>query len=401
MAPRRDWRFADEADQFLHATLRKLVADIEAFEETEVAAVEQRLTWASRVEDLTITRYRDRWNEARLAILKADGTTASKLYGESSIGLEPQLGLVPIGMNPRSKLWEFYHLRSGWDAGREGDLAKLPIPRHGEDGKLEMTGRGIVFVLIPGGKFFMGGQKDRTDTPNYDPEIVAGSDEGPVREVELAPYFLSKYELTQGQWARLTGGDYPSWYRLGRDYNGIPVLIGDTHPVEQIDWTTCDELLKRYELLLPTEAQWERGCRGGTATPFFCGAAPRSLEGFANVLDETAKNVPPVWIGGVAFDDHFKGPAPVGTYDPNGFGLHDVHGNLWEWCRDWFGPYTNPARPGDGMRDPGPAADFRVGRGGSFQHTTRAARSSHRDPTAPAIRSLNLGVRPAREITPR
>jgi len=244
----------------------------------------------------------------------------------------------------------------------------------------------------------MGAQSRDENAPNYDP--AADRDAGPVRTVELAPYFLSKYELTQGQWARLTGGEYPSWFKLGNKYTGMPVRVGDSHPVEQVSWDMCDALLARHGLLLPTEAQWERGCRGGTSTPWCTGGTPKSLEGFANVLDQTGQKVPPVWPGGEAFDDRFKGPAPVGTYDPNAFGLCDVHGNVWEWCRDWFGPYTNPPNPGDGLRDPGPGSGDRVNRGGSCHSPARHMRAAVRLHYAPAIRSSYLGVRPAREITP-
>jgi len=164
-----------------------------------------------------------------------------------------------------------------------------------------------------------------------------------------------------------------------------------------VSWPMCDQLFTRHGLILPTEAQWERGCRGGTSTPWFTGDRPQGLEGFANVLDETGRSVPPRWEGGEAFDDHFKEAAPVGTYGPNPFGLYDVHGNVFEWCREWFGRYFSPPRAGDGLLQPGPS-NTRAVRGGDYRSAARPARSSQRHQLAPSAQGGNVGVRPAREI---
>ena len=386
------------ADLFLRDTLQTLVADIEAFAGNEVPSVKQRLIWAERVEQLTIERHRDRWNEARLAILAADGRVASALYSGERIELQPQLGLVPIGMNPQSKLWEFYHLRSAWNPDEQSDPAAIEIPTPNASGRFDMEGRGIVFVLIPGGRFWMGAQRDDQRDRNFD--RYAGDEEGPVHEVQLAPYFLAKHELTQGQWARLAGGAYPSWFKVGQTYPGLPNAVSDSHPVEQVSWIMGNELLARYALELPTEAQWENACRAGTSTPWFTGREPGSLEGFANVLDQTGARVPPAWPGGESFDDGHKGPARVGTFAPNVFGLHDMHGNVSEWCRDWYGVYSSATRPGDGLRKVRSAQNARVNRGGDYPNAARRARSAYRNLNAPTIRYDNLGVRPARAIAP-
>jgi len=389
---------SDDADQFLLATLSKLITDIGDFAKHTVPAVERRLAWAERIEQSTLERHAKKWNEARLAILAADGITASKLYAEVPFELKPQMGLVPIGMNPRSKLWEFYHLRSAADVAKVDDPATIEIPTFDASGEIAMSGRGIVFVLIPGGKFFMGAQNGDEADPNFDAGAL--SNEAPVREVELAPYFLAKHELTQGQWARLSGGQHPSYYQLGSERPGMPVPIGDSHPVETVSWTMCAELLRRHGLVFPTEAQWEYACRAGTPTPWSTGREPRSLEGHANVLDRTGQNVPPVWAGGEAFDDRFKGPAPVGTYEPNPLGLYDMHGNVWEWCRDWYAEFTLAPRKGDGLRQPDPSIGARVFRGGSFRDPAALSRAAVRYGQPPELRGPRIGVRPARAIDP-
>jgi formylglycine-generating enzyme required for sulfatase activity len=320
--------------------------------------------------------------------------TASELYADSDLELAPQMGLVPIGMNPRSKLWEFYHLRSAWDADGRNSPASIEIPEHNETGMIDMDDRGIVFVLIPGGRFLVGAQSRTQSAPNYDSETRLDT----VREVELGPFLLAKHELTQGQWARLNGGEYPSYLKLGAMFDGIPVPISDSHPVEQVSWPMCQELLGRYGLLIPTEVQWERGCRAGTSTQWFTGSKSNSLEGYANVRDRTGQNVPPVWSGGEEFDDWFKGPAPVGTYGPNPFGLCDVHGNVAEWCGESIGNLDADAPMGEESSDAAAASNVRVGRGGGYSSPGVVAGVNSRRPYAVAIRDIGLGVRPARDL---
>ena len=391
---RRDWEFEDDADQFLHTTLRELVRGIEAFKALEMRGVERRLAWADRVEELTITAHRDRWEAARLAILGANGTTASERYAVSPIELKPQVGLVPIGMNPQSKLWEFYHLRSGWDGDESGDAAQLQIPEHAADGQVDMTGSGIVFVLIPGGTFWMGAQSTAPGAPNFD--AWAGANEGPVREVEIAPFFVSKYELTRGQWLRMTG----SLDELGKRANDAGGFVGDTHPVEQVGHEVCSGMLMQHGLVLPTEAQWERACRATTSTPWSTGPTRDTLEGYVNLLDWTGTNQPPKWPGGESFDDHFKASAPVGMFQPNAFGLHDMHGNVVEWCQDRHSSYEVTPQAGDGLRDPRAASSHHVFRGGCYLNYSRDVRSSVRPPDAPPSRFAILGLRPARQVLP-
>ncbi|MCA8974663.1 MAG: SUMF1/EgtB/PvdO family nonheme iron enzyme, partial [Planctomycetes bacterium] len=95
-----------------------------------------------------------------------------------------------------------------------------------------------------------------------------------------------------------------------------------------------------------------------------------------------------------------KGPAPVGTFAPNAFGLHDVHGNQWEWCQDWFGRYDYAPRAGDGRREPELHEIIRASRGGGHQDHAALARSAYRAYRAPNTRSQNLGLRPARPVLP-
>lgn len=136
--------------------------------------------------------------------------------------------------------------------------------------------------------------------------------------------------------------------------------------------------------------------RAGTDSPWFTGADPEDLKGFANIRDVTAGTIEPKWRGGVSFDDGHKGIARAGTFGPNGWGLHDVHGNVWEWVRDRFGRASLPLRARDGERTPGPARQSRVARGGSYISPVRETRVSRRFHDGSTFRHASLGVRPAR-----
>jgi formylglycine-generating enzyme required for sulfatase activity len=166
------------------------------------------------------------------------------------------------------------------------------------------------------------------------------------------------------------------------------------HPVEQVSWTECREALRRLDLVLPTEAQWEYGARGGTTTPWWSGADAASLR-FAGNLGDRSR-------GGddtEPWDDGHPSHAPVGSFAPNPFGLYDVTGNVLEWCRDECGPYVE-FNPGDGLLVL-PELDrltSYTARGGSFYYPSRYARMAVRAGYTPGSAIAALGVRPARSI---
>ena len=383
---RSTWSFADQGDQFIHDTLALLVTELREFaagNHSTLVQVREHLEWASSVEKLSISDHERLWEQARWSITKADGQNASERYGEHPIELDPQIGLVPIGMNPRTRLWEFYHLRSAGDPRMIPENDKEACIAVGEH-------TGIVFVLIPGGTFVMGAQKDDVDDANY--YELAQDDEKP-HEVRVKPYFLARHQMTQAQWKRLSGGEEPSFYREGQDIRGDRRPIMLTRPVEQVSWTMCQKLLAHHGLALPTEEQWEYGCRAGTETPWSTGLKAKTLSGFANIADATAKGARVYWDSEESVVSEHVDTAPVGFYKANEFGLHDMHGNVWEWCQDSYHPQY-------GAPEGGPSST-RVYRGGSFRNVAEYARSALRHYSAPSNRTSFLGLRPARGITAR
>ncbi len=381
----------EKAERFLSDTLSALAQDVETFRTAEVASVRERLAWARRAGELSIERHRDRWTLARQALLRADGDTASLLYARPPVDLSPQLDLVPIGMNPSTRLWEFYHVRSAEDPTR--------IPTHGPDGTIEVTeGTGIVFVLIPAAAFVMGAQAADRDGPNHD--LAARPDESPVHEVVLAPFFLARHEITQAQWRRLSERGRPSFYAPGFSTEAMNAAVTPAHPVESVSWSECATLMEHHGLVLPTEAQWEHGCRATTCSPWWTGNERDSLRGAANIADRSAITAGAPWAQVVDWpdlDDGFLLHAPGDTLRPNAFGLHHVHGNVAEWCLDSYGGYDLPVRAGDGLRQ-APPSDMRVARGASFFSNSASARCAHRISTKASFHSNSVGVRAARPL---
>jgi formylglycine-generating enzyme required for sulfatase activity len=393
---RWDYAFADPAQRFLHETLTDLDQKLERFARVAVPAVEQRLRWAKALSTLSQAHPHARvsWADARAAIARADDVVASKLYVGKSIELrdEDVIGLVPIGMNPVTKLWEFYDLRSAWDGA--ADPRTMSIPQHAADGSIAVTGdMGIVFVLLPGGESTLGSSA-RTTSPYYDPLRF---DNETLHKVDLAPFFLARHEITKGQWLRLTFGEEPSHYTVGKRYPGNPEPIGYAHPVEQVSWQMCQTLFGQQGLCLPTEAQWEYACRAGTTTRYWAGANSKDLAGCANITDQTSERYQPKWDKPSGeFDDGRVSLGPVGSYRANPFGLFDMHGNVAEWCRCSYGDYGTE-RPGDGFRSPGiPAPTLWIYRGGSFSNSVSEAGAASRSGSAVDYRFGNLGVRAAR-----
>lgn len=212
------------------------------------------------------------------------------------------------------------------------------------------------FVLIKPGSFEMG-------------SVTHDLDERPVRTVNITqPFYIGRFEVTQAQWVRVMG-ENPSFFK------------GDNLPVDSVSWNDCQKFLSALRkkngrnVALPTEAQWENACRAGTKTQW----------GFGD--DQAGLDVHAWHAGNAERTTH-----PVGQKKPNAWGLHDMHGNVYEWCADWYseGPYpsdhtTNPIGPKTGLR--------RALRGGAWIYVPENLRSADRGFSPPDYRSNEVGLR--------
>ena len=378
----RTWSFASTKDAWLHGLLSDLVQRLDTFAAPAsgtMASVRERLAFARMAAARMVGDDAEAWRQAIDDIVQGDR------YPElRANGFRPQVGLVPLGRDPGSGLHEFLDL-----ATHDG-----PIPARGADGSLPLAAdSGVVLVLIPGGSFRMGAQREDESAPNFD--RLARADDGPVHEVTVASFFLAKHELTQAQWMRLDGGTNPSYFYFGLVVNGQRVT--KRHPVEQVEWSEGRRVLHHAGLQYPTEEQWEYATRAGSDTLWSFGNDGLELHRFANFADRSTKDLP---VQVTNLDDAHTFTAPVGSFAANPFGLHDVHGNVSEWCSDLFrtsyresGPIPQPLTA-DGSQDP----RRRATRGGAWASAPIRLRSAFREFVRGNAMSAKLGVRPAREI---
>jgi serine/threonine protein kinase/formylglycine-generating enzyme required for sulfatase activity len=377
MSEPRNFRFRDIEDQWQHDTIAKLVEGIESLTQDDpsraaitIRSVTERLAFAERVARDTVDAARERWDAAIASI--ANERECPAYHG---LRITPQLGLIPVGRDASSGLWEFGHLESG------------TIPERDGTGKLRLAEKcGIVFVLIPGGPFTMGSPTGETDH----------RDDERMHEVALAPFFVSKFEMTQGQWETSVGGN-PSYYRALETHASTRATFQS--PVESVSWKDCTDGLRKLGLALPTEAQWECAARGGTRSAWWTGDDRESLRGKVNIADQAAKRSGAQWeeiADWPDFDDGFSATAPAGTFPANPFGVHEILGNVWEWCREPYGAYGTE-RPGDGER-PDPPSNSYLLRGGGFDYSARFTRCALRFIVNPDLHEDATGVRPVRAL---
>jgi len=207
--------------------------------------------------------------------------------------------------------------------------------------------------------------------------------------------------MTQGQWLHISGMnpslDNPDTYDPDWSSTGAPGSL--LHPVERVSWEDCVAMGTKLGLVLPSEAQWEYAARCGTTTPWWTGETPQSTEGALNVADkrraETDRGLCDTWL-----NDGYVSHAPIGSYRANPFGLHDILGNVWEWCLDSYdeGFYLVSARV-----DPVSVSSLwpaRSARGGGYTDPISSARSSQRVDGSPDRHEQYTGLRLARAVEP-
>lgn len=242
-------------------------------------------------------------------------------------------------------------------------IAKTGCNKDSKPTKEDITNSiGMKLTYIPSGTFWMG-RRDRTDVNQW-----------PRHSVRLTRgFYISTTEVTQDQWSQVT--ESHPWAGMGN------VKEGGDYPVIYISWDMaaafCDVLSEKEgrHYRLPTEAEWEYACRAGTRTAYSFGDDVAQLGDYA-------------WFRANTSNDEYA--HAVAKKKPNPWGLYDIHGNVWEWCSDWYGDYpegpvTNPHGPGSG--------DSHVMRGGSWFGGSEECKSTVRPRTSSDNGMGNVGFR--------
>jgi formylglycine-generating enzyme required for sulfatase activity len=251
-------------------------------------------------------------------------------------------------------------------------------------------------VWIPPGTFVMGSPTNEADRE------VTGDDETQHTVTLTQGFYMGKYAVTQGEYLALMGNN-PSFFTT-RDWNGNPIPPDLNRPVETVSWDVatnyCAHLTVQEQAAgrlpvgwvyrLPTESEREYACRAGTTTAFHYGSGLRG--GMANFYDyyEYDAAIGDIYVSNPTVPWLARTTA-VGSYAPNAWGLYDMHGNVWEWCRDWYGNY-----PTGSVTDPqgAPSGSGRVFRGGGWYGCGRDCRSARRDDDRdPSFRGYGVGFR--------
>jgi len=257
---------------------------------------------------------------------------------------------------------------------RSAELAPQPAPA------TIKNAIGMEFVPIPAGDSSLGSAED-------DP--AADHDERPQRRVRISKSFhLGRFEVTQSEY-RAVMNDDPSWFSpAGGGRDEVRGVDTSRHPAEFVTWDEAGEFCRRLSALsaeqaagrayrLPTEAEWEHAARAGTTTRFAGGEALTPAD--ANVRFDS--------------DAAPRTTRPVGSYPPNAWGLHDTHGNVWEWCADFYDADAYASREPTGDPRGPPTGTGRVVRGGDYRSDAAQARSANRDFTRQSRRDWGNGFR--------
>ncbi|MCX7804887.1 MAG: SUMF1/EgtB/PvdO family nonheme iron enzyme [Planctomycetota bacterium] len=341
----------DEAERFFREALREKPGDAEA-----AGGLAEALAEAARSRKAAEAKERERQYTEAMAeaerLLLGEPRDEFGFYSALGDSLRERVGkLVALALE-----------------ARPGDAAALRIRNSlgfPKEIVLDIRGVRVEMVLIPPGRFLMG--SPLAEKARWEDEIQ--------HEVTITrPFYIARHLVTQQLYAKVMGAN-PSGFK------------GNAHPVENVRWDEAMEFCREASLAagrplrLPTEAEWEYACRAGTKTPFYTG---ETLE--ADQANFDAREP----YGSGRKGKFRKRTTPAGSFKPNPWGLYDMHGNVWEWCSDWYGPY-----PAGAVADPKGAesGDCRVLRGGSWANIARYCRSATRHWIAPDSRDVNTGFR--------
>jgi sulfatase modifying factor 1 len=294
----------------------------------------------------------------------------------------------------------------------------------------EITGRdGAQMILIPPGSFWMGSTKTEVELAIKDCMtseetekacLALYEDEMPRHRVSIDAFYLDTHELTNRLFEQFvesmgfqTTAEREGWAKAWVQGRGLTAVKGanwrrpegsltqflphrEQHPVVSVSWEDAAAYCRWADKRLPTEAEWEYAARAGTDTLFWWGNENPSGRRVANIADESAKHL----IGGTVqgYTDGYPRTSPIGSFEPNPWGLHGMIGNVAEWTQDWYGgsykteAQHNPKGPAEGK--------YKVIRGASWAVGLLRARSANRDWDTPSYRHDTVGFRCAMDVPP-
>ena len=403
---RLTWRFKDSQREWWHKTLQSLIGELERLRDWSkwevgsdgryrcgIQEVRERVVLVDELDEATVSgdAARAAWTKAQASISNVEECPAYE-----GLQLSPQWGLLPMGLNPASGLWEFCHVQSGQPPLLDVVTGALVFS---EDS-------GVVLVLVPRGSFLMGSQSSDEGGRNYD--SASGPEEGPVHEVSLDAFFFAKHEMNQAQWLRVAHSkpsQYGSGTRLVDPLTGE--LLGQVtqlHPVERVTWAECDYVARSLGLELPSEAQWEYAARAGTETRWWTGREPESLIGAENLCDQATREIGEAGWVYEDWNDGYPAHAPVNSLRANPWGFHHILGNVGEWMRDnyAFSAYQMNAVSRAGDREAagsvGPSGDRSIRGPGWFRAAIGLRASARYSADERVYKTQVFGLRPSRPI---
>jgi formylglycine-generating enzyme required for sulfatase activity len=254
-------------------------------------------------------------------------------------------------------------------------------------------------VLIPGGTFIMGspaGEEGRDWYGDFNDALKGVNVEGPQHQVKIQPFLMGKYPVTQAQWKAVA-----ALPKVEYDLEPDPANFkGDNRPVEQVSWDEAIEFCQRLskhtgrKYRLPSEGEWEYACRAGTTTPFHFGSTiTTDLANYRGTDWEYSDKTYTGSYGQGPKGEYRQQTTDVGRFSANGFGLYDMHGNVWEWCLDhWHNTYDGAPTDGTAWLS-SDESNSRLLRGGSWGSTPWLCRSANRYWDARGSRGSGLGFR--------
>ena len=321
-----------DADPGQRELFERAVRSLQDLSDRDLPEARERRAWADTIGRDSIVDHAHAWEETA-ALVAAD----PRFHG---LRIEAQVGLVPLGADPSSRLCEFHHLASA-ERGIED-------PRRDAAGRLVLgPEHGIILVLVP-----------------------------PTSSEQRA-FLIGKHEVTRAQWMRLARCEDPSDTPIGvvNRYGSF----GPTHPVDRVSWSEAVHHLGRWGLSLPTRLHWQHAAVAGDPARF-PGAA--GLGACANIVDRSFVRLSPRAFEPET-DDGFGATAPVGSFAANDFGLYDTFGNVWEWTAEL---------------DKAPIGRVAIARGGAYDTLPADCRTDYRFPSSLDQRLANVGLRAMREL---